>query len=95
MLPQIFLKTLTASFNITSPLEEQRAPTEAEPVVCSLRVATVLLIKGMCFVGSPRINLMYNSRADTSIKQLVDIFYKRPFKLRIIIIISNDNYMRK
>lgn len=37
----------TACFHITLPLEEQ----VAEFVVCSLQVATVLLIKGMCFVG--------------------------------------------
>lgn len=42
---------LTACFSITLPLEEQLAATGAEPAVCSPQVATVLLIRGMCFVG--------------------------------------------
>lgn len=36
---------------------------------------------------------MYNSRADTSIKQLVNIFYRGPLKPKIIIIISDGSYM--
>lgn len=42
---------VTACFNVILALAEQLAPTGTESVVCSLHVATVLLIRGMCFVG--------------------------------------------
>lgn len=63
MLPQLFLfvqkqKKVTACFNITLALKEQLAPTNAGRAgggrglwFCSVHAATVLLIKGMCFVG--------------------------------------------
>lgn len=42
---------VTASFSVILTLAEQLAPTGTESVVRSLHVATVLLIRGMCFVG--------------------------------------------
>lgn len=45
-------KRLEACCNITILLEERWVPTRAETVVSPLEVATVLVIKGMCFVGS-------------------------------------------
>lgn len=52
MLPQTFEKGLAACCNISLLLEDRLVPTRAETVVSSLQVATVLVIKGMCFVGS-------------------------------------------
>lgn len=52
MLPQTSEKRLEACCNIIILLEERWVPTRAETVVSALQAATVLVIKGMCFVGS-------------------------------------------
>lgn len=52
MLPQTFEKSRETCCNITLLLEDRWVPTRAATVVSSLQVATVLVIKGMCFVGS-------------------------------------------
>lgn len=65
-------------------------------MVSSLQVATVLVIKGMCFVGSVwrDVKNLLNSTTDF-IKQLVNIFTGGALKLMAMIIISEGIYMNK